>query len=79
MSGCYLNEKKVEKLRRKYNLPDIYKAAIGNGDHFLYLFLKDGSSLIVKNGELEKASPWRFHTSDFNKPLPIEDNLITKP
>ena len=70
MSGGYLNEKKVQKLRVKYNLPGIHQAVISNGDHVLYLHMKDGSSFKVINDELVKSHPWSFHTSDFNTPIP---------
>lgn len=73
MGQCWFNHKKTEKYRQKYNLPDIHHVSIGNGDHRISICMKDGSEFNVEmDGSLTPSSPWSFHTSDFNKPVPVD-------
>lgn len=73
MSGGYLNNKKVERLRVKFDLPNLHSACIGNGDHLLYLFMKDGNTYIEVDGNLFLSNPWHVHSSDMKMPIPITE------
>lgn len=75
MSGNYFGIKKLNQIRRKYPEMDIYSACIGNGDHLLYIQMRDGTQWIEDNNKIIQTFHWIENTSNPGIAVPVKEIL----
>lgn len=59
---CMLSSRKVIRLRKKLNMPDIHHATVrGGSDHEVLLYMDDGTCKVLKkDGKIKSSGRWRY-------------------